>query len=48
MSGYDTRNYDSQTAFVYPDANGAWSGWRFRRPDDRSKSGMVAEQLTCT
>ncbi len=47
LSGYDSRIYEWQTAFLYPDANGGWSGWRFRRPDDRSKSGVVAEQLTC-
>jgi hypothetical protein len=47
MNGYDSRNYESQTVFMYPDGNGAWSGWRFRRPDDRSKGGTVAEQLTC-
>ncbi len=45
LSGYD--HSESITMFVYPDAGGTWTGWRFRRPDDRNKSGMIAEPLTC-
>jgi hypothetical protein len=42
LSGWDRG--ESQTMFVYPEANGAWSGWRFHRAD---KTGMVAEPMTC-
>jgi photosystem II stability/assembly factor-like uncharacterized protein len=44
-TGYTSKGYE--TAFVYPEANGTFTGWRFRRPDDRNKTGMVAEPLTC-
>ncbi len=44
-TGYDRDG--SNTTFIYPEANGAFSGWRFRRPDDHNKTGMIAEPLTC-
>ena len=45
MNGYTSKGYE--TAFVYPEANGAYSGWRFRKQDDPKKTGMIAEPLTC-
>ncbi len=47
MSASDSHNYDSQTLFLYREANGTFSGWRFRRNEDRAKGGMLADQLTC-
>jgi len=45
FNGWD--RYESITMFIYPDTNGTWTGWRFRRPDDKKKTGMIAEPLTC-
>ncbi len=45
MTGYSSKGYE--TAFVYPEANGTYTGWRFRRPEDHNKTGMIAEPLTC-
>jgi hypothetical protein len=44
-TGYTSKGYE--TAFVYPEANGTFTGWRFRRQEDRNKTGMIAEPLTC-
>jgi hypothetical protein len=45
-SGYYTsKGYE--TAFIYPETNGTFTGWRFRRQDDTKKTGMIAEPLTC-
>jgi hypothetical protein len=44
-TGYTSKGYE--TAFVYPEASGAFTGWRFRRQEDRNKTGMIAEPLTC-
>jgi hypothetical protein len=49
LNGNDPKTYDSQTAFLYPEAKG-WSGWWFRRvvdAKDSSKKNLVAEPLTC-
>ena len=49
LSGYDGKSYDTQTAFLYPDAKG-WSGWWFRRvpdPKDGSKKIVQASALAC-
>ncbi len=38
----------SQTAFVYPEAKGGWTGWRFiRSPSKTTKTTFVAETLAC-
>ena len=44
-TGYTSKGYE--TAFIYPEANGTFTGWRFRRQEDRNKTGMIAEPLTC-
>jgi len=44
-SYYTSKGYE--TAFVYPEVNGTFTGWRFRRPEDHNKTGMIAEPLTC-
>ncbi len=49
-SAYTATGSD-QTAFIYPEPNNAFSGWRFRRaPDPKDKTKMVteAEPISCS
>ena len=40
--------YDYQTVFLYPEAKGGYTGWRFRRTADlHAKKQYVAEPLAC-
>jgi hypothetical protein len=49
MNATDTfgGRYDYQTVFVYPQAKGAWTGWRFRHASSTHSLSYVAEPLTC-
>jgi hypothetical protein len=49
LTGYNSKTYDSETAFLYPEAKGL-SGWWFRRvpdPKDASKRVVQAGPITC-
>ena len=49
LYGSDTHGrYDYQTVFLYPEAKGGYTAWRFRHaPDPKAKQAYVAEPLTC-
>jgi hypothetical protein len=49
LNGPDPRTYETQTAFLYPEAKG-WSGWWFHRapdPKDATKKVTLASPLSC-